>query len=243
MAVLEGKVAVVTGTAAGVGAGIGATAARLVAREGARVFAAGYPSPGLSAAGGISVVDCDTSSPADLARLADIVSAEAGHVDVLYAAAGSGIPRVPLGEITAEDFDAIFAVNTRGTLFTVQHLIPLLGAGASVVINGSAGVAQGTPGTTVYAASKAALRSFVRTWAAELAGRQVRVNLLSPGVVDLGPDDGVPAALKQQLVARIPAGRAGQPEEIARAALFLASSASSFVTGAELVVDGGMTQV
>ncbi len=173
--------------------------------------------------------------------LAEAVRSGAGRADVLYAAAGTGVPRVPLPEVTGEDFGQVFAVNTRGTLFTVQQLLPVLADGASVVINGSAGVVKGTPGTTVYAASKAALRSFARTWAAELAGRRIRVNLLSLGVIDLGPGDGVPAALKEQLAARIPAGRLGDPAEVA-AALFLASGASSYVTGADLVVDGGLTQ-
>ncbi|MFJ2020749.1 SDR family oxidoreductase [Streptomyces nodosus] len=114
---------------------------------------------------------------------------------------------------------------------------------ASVVLSGFAGAAKGTPGTTVCAASKAALRSFARTWAAELAGRRIHVNLLSLGMIDLGPGDGVPAALKEQLAAGIPAGRLGEPAEVAGAALFLASFASSYTTGTDLIVDGGMTQV
>ena len=111
-------------------------------------------------------MDCDTTDPEGLARLAEAVRSGAGQADVLYAAAGSEVPRVPLAEVTSEDFNAVFSVNTRGTLFTVQQLLPLLADGASVIINGSAGVVRGTPGTTVYAASKAALRSFARTWAA-----------------------------------------------------------------------------
>jgi NAD(P)-dependent dehydrogenase (short-subunit alcohol dehydrogenase family) len=244
MSQLDGKVAVITGAASG----IGLAAVRLFASEGARVYAAGHPAAqlkdGLAAvAGDVTAVDCDTADTDGLARLAEAVRSGAGRADVLYAAADSGVPRVPLPEVTGEDFDSVFAVNTRGTLFTVQRLLPVLADGASVVINGSAGVVKGTPGTTVYAASKAALRSFARTWAAELAGRRIRVNLLSLGVIDLGPGDGVPAALKEQLAAGIPLGRLGDPAEVARAALFLASDASSFVTGSELAVDGGMTQV
>lgn len=243
MSQLDGKVVVITGAASG----IGLAAVRLFASEGARVYAAGHPADQLkdalaAVAGDVTAVDCDTTDPDGLARLAETVRSGAGRADVLYLAAGTGVPRVPLPDITGDDFDQVFAVNTRGTLFTVQQLLPVLADGASVVINGSAGVVKGTPGTTVYAASKATLRSFARTWAAELSGRRIRVNLLSLGVIDLGPGDGVPQALKDQLAAGIPAGRLGQPAEVAAAALFLASRASSYVTGSELVVDGGMTQ-
>ncbi|MEU7852118.1 SDR family oxidoreductase, partial [Micromonospora parva] len=191
MSQLDGKVAVITGAASG----IGLAAARLFAAEGAHVYAAGHPSDRLSGSlaaidGDITAVNCDTSNLADLTWLAEAIRSGPGHIDVLYAAAGTGVPRVPLPEITGEDFDTVFAVNTRGTLLTVQQLLPLLADGASLVLSGSAGVVKGTPGTTVYAASKASLRSFARTWAAELAGRSIRVNLLSLGVIDLGPDDG-----------------------------------------------------
>jgi len=193
MSQLDGKIAAITGAASGTGL----AAVRLFAAEGARAYAAGHPAGQLSASlagisGDVTAVDCDTTDPDGLARLAEAVRSGTGRADVLYTAAGTGVPRVPLPEITGGDFDSVFAVNTRGTLFTVQRLLPLLADGASVVINGSAGVARGTPGTTVYAASKAALRSFARTWAAELASRRIRVNLLSLGVIDLGPGDGVP---------------------------------------------------
>lgn len=244
MSQLDGKVAVISGATSG----LGMAAVQLFASEGARVYAAGHPAGPLRDAvatvgGDVTAVDCDTTEPAGLARLAGAVRSGAGRADVLYAAAGSGVPRVPLPDITGDDFESVFAVNTRGTLFTVQGPLPLLADGASVILSGSAGAARGTPGTSVCAASKAALRSFTRTWAAGLAGRRVRVNLLSLGVIDLGPNDGVPPALKEQLAKGIPAGRLGDPAEVARAALFLASDASSFVTGTELAAGGGMTQV
>ena len=188
-------------------------------------------------------VQADSGSPADLDRLFDTVQAGHGRVDILYASAGIGSLTEPLEAVTTESFDDVFGVDVRGTLLTAQKAVALMSAGGSVIINGSAGAVKGVPGSSVYAASKAALRSFARTWTAELAGRGIRVNLLSPGPIDTAIFDGIPAEIQAGIKIMIPAGRFGRPEEIANAVLFLASDDSSFVTGTELAVDGGTAQV
>jgi NAD(P)-dependent dehydrogenase (short-subunit alcohol dehydrogenase family) len=245
---LEGKTAVVTGATSG----MGLAAARLLAAEGAHVYITGRRKKNLDQAvqlidqaspGRVTGVQADSGSPADLDRLFDTVKAGHGRLDVVYASAGIGTLTEPLGSVTAASFDDVFGVNVRGTLLTVQHAVPLMSAGGSVIINGSAGAVKGVPGSTVYAASKAALRSFARTWTAELGRLGIRVNLLSPGPIDTATFDGIPAEVAAGVKAMIPVGRFGQPDEIATAVLFLASADSSFVNGVELFVDGGLAQV
>jgi NAD(P)-dependent dehydrogenase (short-subunit alcohol dehydrogenase family) len=147
----------------------------------------------------------------DLARLFEAVKAGHGRLDVVFASAGFGQLTEPLGAVTVESFDDVFAVNVRGTLLTVRHAVPLMTAGGSVIINGSAGAVKGVPGSTIYAASKAALCSFARTWTAELGGRAIRVNLLSPGPIQTATFDGIPADVQAGIKAMIPVGRFGQP--------------------------------
>jgi len=171
------------------------------------------------------------------------VKREKGHIDVLFASAGAGEFGIPLEKVTPENFALVFDLNVRGTVFTVQRALPLLSEGASVIMTGSIASVKGIPGFSVYAASKAAVRSFARSWLLELQPRKVRVNVLSPGTIDTAIFVGTDPTIKQSFVAGIPMGRIGQPEEVANAALFLASDESSFVTGIELFVDGGTAQV
>jgi NAD(P)-dependent dehydrogenase (short-subunit alcohol dehydrogenase family) len=247
---LAGKIAVVTGGSSGLGL---ATARRFVA-EGARVVVTGRRAAELDAAvaelGANALgVRVDVSVPADLDRLYATVRAAHGRLDVLFANAGGGA-FVPLAEVTEAHVDKYFGINVKGVLFAVQKALPLMAAGGSVVLNGSMVSAKGVPGFTVYAATKAALRSFARTWAAELRGRNVRVNVVSPGTVvtpayrtELGMTDGQIEEFAAQGAAAAPLGRTGTPDEVARAVVFLASDDSSYVTGAELFVDGGAAQI
>ena len=185
----------------------------------------------------------DAANLDDLDRLFDTVKREKGKIDVLFASAGKG-EAVPLGEITEQHFDAAFGLNTRGTLFTVQKALPLLNDGASIIMTGSNASVKGFPGWGVYAASKAALRSFARTWLNELKGRKIRVNLLVPGAIATPMQEEVlTKEAKEMFESLIPRGKMGQSEEVATVALFLASNDSSFVNGAELFVDGGMTAI
>jgi NAD(P)-dependent dehydrogenase (short-subunit alcohol dehydrogenase family) len=184
----------------------------------------------------------DVAELADLDRLYETVRSAHGHVDVVFANAGMG-EVAPLGAISLESFDRTFAVNVRGTLFTVQKALPLLREGGSIILTGSIAGVKGLPGFDVYSASKAAIRSFVRTWTVELKDRRIRANIISPGTIDTPILAGLPQEAIAQLVATIPMGRMGTSEEIAAAALFLASADSSFITGIELFVDGGTAQV
>jgi NAD(P)-dependent dehydrogenase (short-subunit alcohol dehydrogenase family) len=246
---LDGKVAVITGA----NSGIGLASAKRFAREGAQVFLSARRQAELDAAvaevgtNGRGVKG-DVSNLADLDRLYEVVRAEAGHIDVVFANAGGG-EFLALPDITEEHFDRTFATNVKGTLFTVQKALPLLADRASVILTGSTTGSTGTPAFSVYSASKAAVRNFARSWILDLAPRRIRVNVLSPGATSTPGLHGLAKTEEQneQLVkaleAATPLGRMGDPDEIAAAALFLASDESSFVNGIELFADGGSAQV
>jgi NAD(P)-dependent dehydrogenase (short-subunit alcohol dehydrogenase family) len=246
---LEGKVAVITGASSG----IGLATAKLFAAEGARVFLAGRRKEQLDAAvaevGRQSHgVQCDVSNLADLDKLFMVVGQEAGAIDILFANAGGG-EFAALGEITEGHFDRTFDVNVKGALFTVQKALPLLKDGSSIILTGSTAGATGTPAFSVYSASKAAIRNFARSWILDLAPRKIRINVLAPGATStpgwhgLSMSEDAHKAMIGFVESTTPLGRLGDPDEVARAALFLASDESSFVTGSELFVDGGSAQI
>jgi len=244
MTKLHGQVAVITGATAG----MALAAAKLFVTEGAHGYITGRRRDQLDDAvseigGNVTGVRSDSGNPRDLDLLVDAVRAGHGRVDVLYVSAGIGTVEEPLTAVTEDSFDTVFGVNVRGALFTVQKLLPLMSNGGSIILNGSAVWGKGIPGQSVYAATKAALRSFARTWAAELAERGIRVNVLSPGPTDTAMIAGTPPELREQIAALIPLKRLGQPADIAKVALFLASDDSSFVTGIDLSVDGGLAQI
>ena len=239
---LEGKIAVITGGSTGIGL---ATAKRFV-QEGAYVFITGRRQKELDAAvkeigGNVTGVQGDVSNPADLDRLYAAVAAK-GRLDVVFANAGIG-EMVHIDAVTAEHYDKIFDVNVRGVLFTVQKALTLLNDGASVIITGSVAGSKGIGGFSVYSASKAAVRSFARSWTTDLKDRKIRVNVLSPGPVETPILEGVPKEFITHMISTVPLGRIGQADELAKAALFLASDDSSYVAGIELFVDGGQAQV
>ena len=190
----------------------------------------------------VSGVQGDVAKLADLDRLYGTVSQAKGRVDIVFANAGVG-EFVPFGAVTEEHFDKLFDINVKGALFTVQKALPLLNDGGSIILNGSVASVKGTAGFGVYAASKAAVRSFVRTWTTDLKDRRIRSNVVSPGPTNTPLVNRQSADVIGRIVSTIPMGRMGEPDEIARAALFLASDDSSFVTGIELFVDGGRAQV
>jgi NAD(P)-dependent dehydrogenase (short-subunit alcohol dehydrogenase family) len=240
---LDDRVAVITGATSG----MALATAKLFVEEGAYVFITGRNQERLNKAvkevgKNITGVQGDAGSLSDLDRLFETVKKEKGRIDILFASAGIGELNKPLGSITEKGFDDIFNVNVRGTLFTVQKALPLMKDGGSIILNSSIAGVKGFPGTTVYSASKAAVRSFARSWTAELKGR-IRVNVISPGTIDTAIFDGTPQEMIDNFVSIIPMARMGQPREIAAAALFLASDDSSFVTGIEMFVDGGTAQV
>ena len=243
MGKLQGKVAVITGGSSGMGL---ATARRYVA-EGAYVFITGRRQAELDAAvkeigSNVTGVRGDVANLADLDRLYETVKAQKGHIDILFANAGVG-EFLPLGAITPEHFDQTFGVNVRGTLFTVQKALPLFRDGGSIILTGSIASVKGIPAFGVYSATKAAIRSFVRTWTLELKDRKIRTNVISPGTIDTPILAPLPKEAIAQIVAGVPMGRMGESDEIASAAVFLASDDSSFITGIELFVDGGAAQI
>jgi NAD(P)-dependent dehydrogenase (short-subunit alcohol dehydrogenase family) len=247
---LEGKVAVITGGSSGIGL---ATAQRFV-DEGAYVFITGRRQSELDAAvkqigkNNVTGVQGDVSNIADLDRLYDRVKQQKGRIDVLFANAGI-IELAPLGSITESHFDKIFNINVKGLLFTVQKALPLFQDGGSIILTGSIGGSKGYEGSNVYSATKAAIRSFARSWTVDMKQRKIRVNVISPGVIDtpmtssMVQSEELGEQLKTNLVSAVPLGRMGNPNEVAKAVSFLASDDSSYVTGIELFVDGGMAQI
>jgi len=246
---LEGKVAVVTGG----NSGIGLATAKRFAAEGASVVITGRRQAELDKAvaevGHSAIgVQGDVSRLADLDRLFAVVKEKYGRVDVLFANAG-GATFAPLGEITEEHFDREFGINVKGLLFTVQKALPLFSDGGSIILNASIVSIKGMPAFSVYSATKAAVRSFARTWTVDLKDRKIRVNALSPGPIDTPGVDGLVNSpeeaqrFKEGMASQVPLGRVGSPDEIAKVAVFLASDDSSYVTGVELFVDGGMAQI
>ena len=249
MGKLSGKVALVTGG----NSGIGLAAAKQFALEGAHVFITGRRKRELDAAileigNGAKGIQADISKPTDLDHLYEVVKSEADAIDVLFANAGVG-EFAPLGAITEEHFDRTFSINVRGTLFTVQKALPHLRDGASIIMTGSTTGTTGTAAFSVYSASKAAIRNFARSWTLDLADRAIRVNVLVPGNTstpgwhDLAPSEEVHQGMLSHVEATVPMKRLARPEEIARVAVFLASDDSSYMTGSEVFVDGGVAQV
>ena len=239
---LQGKVAVITGGTAG----IGLAAAKLFVREGAYVFITGRRQKELDEAveaigSNVTGVQGDVAKLADLDRLYEIVKANR-RIDIVLANAGLA-EFSPLEKITEEHFDKLFNLNVKGALFTVQKALPLLNDGASIILTGSVAGVKGTPAFGVYGATKAAIRNFVRAWTVELKDRRIRSNVLSPGPIDTVQVTRQPEDVIARIVSTIPMGRMGEPDEVAKAALFLASDDSSFVTGIELFVDGGRGQI
>jgi NAD(P)-dependent dehydrogenase (short-subunit alcohol dehydrogenase family) len=242
---LEGKIALITGGSSGIGL---ATAKRFV-NEGANVFITGRREAELAAAvkeigKNVTGVQGDVSKLGDLDRLFAQIKREKGKLDVVFA--NAGIPNLaPFGKITEEQYDSVFNGNVKGLLFTVQKAVPLLPDGASIILNASIVASKGLPDWSVYSATKAAVRSFARTWTTDLKDRRIRVNAVSPGFTDTAPWHSVEAAEERMkaIASTVPLGRFGTPDEIAKAVVFLASEDSSYITGTELFVDGGFAQV
>ena len=249
MSKLAGKVAVVTGG----NSGIGLATAKLFHKEGARVVISGRDQGTLQEAirvigGDVIAVRGDVSKTKEIEAVFRTAAEVWGGIDILFANAGIG-SFLPLADVTEEHFDEIFAINVKGLFFTIQKALPYMKQGAAIVLNASVADEIGLPGASVYSASKAAVRSFARTMTAELADQGIRVNVVSPGPVPTailsrhGLSQEVADQAMRSLVSHVPMKRAGTPDEVAKAVLFLASPDSSYVAGAELYVDGGMGQV
>jgi len=242
---LDGKTVVVTGGTSG----MALESARLFVEEGAYVFVTGRGQDRLDEAvaligRNVKGVQGDAAKLNDLDHLFETVKRERGSLDVLFASAGAGGEAQKIGNVTEANFDTLFGLNTRGTLFTVQKALPLFNDGGSIIMTGSIASVKGWPDYSVYSASKAALRSFARTWLNELKDRRIRVNVLSPGQIATPIQDQMfDPETKKQFEALIPRGKMGRPEEIASVALFLASDDSSYVNGVELAVDGGTSAI
>lgn len=241
---LDGKVAVITGATSG----MALAGAKLFVDEGAHVFISGRRKDALDQAveligRNVTGVQGDSADLDDLDRLFDTVKQEKGAIDVLWASAGTG-EQSRLGQVTEEHFDAAFRLNARGTLFTVQKALPLFNDGGSIFMTGSNASLKGYPEWSVYAASKAVLPAYARVWVSELKDRNIRVNVLTPGQVATPKQEELfDEEMKAQFESLIPRGKMGRPEELASAALFLASDDSSYVNGMELVVDGGTSAI
>jgi NAD(P)-dependent dehydrogenase (short-subunit alcohol dehydrogenase family) len=251
---LDGKVALITGG----GTGMGLATAREFAREGAHVYITGRRKPELDAAvasigPSVTAIQGDVTKPEDLDRIYEQIGQEQGHVDIVFANAAA-LDRVPFGSITEEHVDRAFNTNVKGTLFTAQKALPLMPDGGTIILTGSVVSIKGYPCQGVYSATKAAVRSFARTWTTDLydQGRNIRVNVVSPGPVGTAMLAGHPEGTQmlpgrpegmEVLVSRISMKRLGRPEEIAKTVTFLASDDASFITGTEFFVDGGNAQV
>jgi NAD(P)-dependent dehydrogenase (short-subunit alcohol dehydrogenase family) len=249
MGKLEGKIALITGGSSG----IGLATAREFVSEGAYVFITSRRQAKLAAAAkeigrDVTVIQGNVSNLSDLDRLVAQIKAEKGKLDIVFANAGVG-GYAPLGAITEESFDSIFDINVKGVLFTVQKTLPLMPNGSAIVLNASIVGTKGFPESSVYSATKAAIRSFARTWTTDLKARRIRVNAVSPGPVDTRAPSNLSEPAQEGVQHRkstpnlIPLARFGTPDEIAKAVVFLASDDSSYITGTELFVDGGFAQV
>src|SRR6266478_5160459 len=242
----EGKIALMTGG----NSGIGLATAKQFVHEGAYVFITGRREPELARAvkeieKNVTGVQGDVSNLVDLDRLFAQIKREKGKLDIVFANAG-GAKLAPLGTITEEHYDSLFNSNVKGLLFTVQKALPLMPDGASIILNASTAASKATaPEWSVYSATKAAVRSFARTWTPDLKARRIRVNAVSPGYTDTPPWHSVEGAdqLMKNISTSVPLGRFGTPDEVAKAVVFLASGESSYITGTELFVDGGFAQV
>jgi NAD(P)-dependent dehydrogenase (short-subunit alcohol dehydrogenase family) len=248
---LDGKIAVITGGNSGIGL---ATAQRFV-QEGAYLFITGRRQSELDKAvkqigKNVTGVQGDVSNLADLDRLYDTVKQQKGRIDILFANAGVA-DVAPLGSITESHFDKIFSINVKGLLFTVQKALPLFQDGGSIILTSSVGGSKGFEGVSAYSATKAAVRSFARSWTVDLKHRKIRVNAVSPGMIStpmlsgqgMGLSEEQVEQFKKSVLNNVPLGRVGNPDEIAKAVAFLASDDSSYITGIELFVDGGLAQI